>query len=135
MQTNITKTKKMQLTKAEEQIMQILWTMEEGTVQDILKGFTTDIPARTTVATVLKILEDKEFVCHRSEGRSNIYKALIDKDRYSKKQILGLVKDYFNGSFSSMVSFFAKEADISIEEMDQMIKETQQQLDEKESQK
>lgn len=123
----------MQLTKAEEQIMQILWSMEEGTVQDILKGFAEEVPARTTVATVLKILEDKDFVCHRTEGRSNIYRALVDKEKYSKKQIKDLVKDYFNGSFSSMVSFFAKETDISIEEMDAMIKETKLQLKNKES--
>lgn len=123
----------MQLTKAEEQIMQILWSMEEGTVQDILKGFAEEVPARTTVATVLKILEDKDFVCHRTEGRSNIYRALVNKEKYSKKQIKDLVKDYFNGSFSSMVSFFAKETDISIEEMDAMINETKLQLKNKES--
>lgn len=119
----------MQLTKAEEQIMQILWTMDEGTVQDILKGFSINIPARTTVATVLKILEDKDFVCHRTEGRTNVYRALVDKEKYSKKQIIDLVKDYFNGSFSSMVSSFAKETDISIEEMDKMIEETKKELE------
>ena len=96
----------MQLTKAEEQIMQILWQIEEGTVQDILKVFEKDIPARTTVATVLKILEDKNFVTHRSEGRSNLYKPVISKEKYSKKQLTGFIRDYFNVSFSSMISFF-----------------------------
>jgi predicted transcriptional regulator len=114
----------MQLTKAEEQIMQILWTMEEGTVQDILKGFEESKPARTTIATVLNILENKKFVEHRNESRSNIYKALISKEEYSKKQLFGFVKDYFNGSFSSMVSFFAKETNLSIEEMDKLMTET-----------
>lgn len=118
----------MQLTKAEEQIMQILWTMEEGTVQDILKGFVNDIPARTTVATILKILEDKDFVTHRTEARSNIYTALVSKDKYSKRQLTGFIKDYFDGSFSSMISFFAKESDISIEDMDRIIEETKQEL-------
>lgn len=119
----------MQLTKAEEQIMQILWDLGEGTVQDILKGFRTDIPARTTVATILKILEDKEFVNHRSEGRSNIYFPLVSKDRYSQKQLNSLIKDYFNGSFSTMVSFFAKETDMSIKEMDRIIEETKRELE------
>ncbi|MDR2947660.1 MAG: BlaI/MecI/CopY family transcriptional regulator [Prevotella sp.] len=120
----------MQLTKAEEQVMQILWTMEEGTVQDILKGFTESKPARTTIATVLSILENKNFVEHRTEGRVNIYKALILKEEYSKKQLFGFVKDYFNGSFSSMISFFAKETNLSIEEMDTLLEETRQALEE-----
>lgn len=118
----------MQLTKAEEQIMQILWTINEGTVQDILKSFIDNKPARTTIATVLSILENKNFVEHRSEGRVNIYKAIITKDDYSKGQLFGFVKNYFNGSFSSMISFFAKETNLSIEEMDKMLEETKQAL-------
>ncbi|MFV0537880.1 MAG: BlaI/MecI/CopY family transcriptional regulator [Dysgonomonas sp.] len=125
----------MQLTKAEEQIMQILWTMEEGTVQDILKEFVDSKPARTTIATVLSILENKNFVTHRSEGRLNIYKALVAKEDYSKKQLLGFVKDYFNGSFSSMISFFAKENNLTLEEMDHLLEETRQALDDKETDK
>lgn len=123
----------MQLTKAEEQIMQILWTMEEGTVQDILKKFDENKPARTTIATILSILENKNFVEHRSEGRSNIYKAVVTKEDYSKKQLFGFVKNYFNGSFSSMVSFFAKETNLSIEEMDKLLKETREALEEKDT--
>lgn len=123
----------MQLTKAEEQIMQILWTMEEGTVQDILKKFDENKPARTTIATILSILENKNFVEHRSEGRSNIYKAIVTKDDYSTKQLFGFVKNYFNGSFSSMVSFFAKETNLSIEEMDKLLKETRETLEEKDT--
>ena len=119
----------MQLTKAEEQIMQILWQIKEGTVQDILKVFKEDIPARTTVATVLKILEDKNFVTHRSEGRSNLYKPVISKEKYSKKQLTGFIRDYFNGSFSSMISFFAKESNVSLEEMDEIIEETKKELE------
>ena len=118
----------MQLTKAEEQIMQILWMMEEGTVQDILQHFDDNKPARTTIATVLSILENKDFVEHRSEGRTNIYKAVVSKEDYSKKQLFGFVKDYFNGSFSSMVSFFAKETNLSIDQMDKMLEETKEAL-------
>jgi len=125
----------MQLTKAEEQIMQILWTIEEGTVQDILKGFSDTKPARTTIATVLSILENKNFVEHRSEGRVNIYKALVAKEDYSKKQLFGFVKDYFNGSFSSMISFFAKENNLSIEEMDHLLEETRQAMEESQTDK
>lgn len=119
----------MQLTKAEEQIMQILWTINEGSVQDILKRFEGENkPARTTVATILSILENKKFVEHRSEGRTNIYKPVILKEDYSKRQLFGMVKDYFNGSFSSMFSFFAKETNLSIEDLDKMLEETRKAL-------
>ena len=122
----------MQLTKAEEQVMQILWTIEEGTVQDILSKFGENKPARTTIATILSILENKEFAEHRTEGRVNIYKATVSKDDYSKKQLFGFVKDYFNGSFSSMISFFAKETNLSVEEMDKLLEETREALSQEE---
>ena len=114
----------MHLTKAEEQIMQILWSLNEGTVQDILQGFIGNKPARTTIATVLNILENKNFVGHRSEGRSNIYQPLVTKEDYSKNQLSGFIKNYFDGSFSSMVSFFARENNLSIEQMDTLLKDT-----------
>lgn len=125
----------MQLTKAEEQIMQILWTLEEATVQDILKEFTKDKPARTTIATILGILETKEFVIHRTDGRSNVYWALIKKEDYSKKQLFGFLKNYFDGSFSSMTSFFAKEANLSIDDLDKLLEETKQSLRDEHSKK
>lgn len=125
----------MQLTKAEEQIMQILWTLEEATVQDILKEFTEDKPARTTIATVLGILETKEFITHRTEGRSNVYRPIIKKDDYSKKQLFGFLKNYFDGSFSSMTSFFAKETNLSIDDLDKLLDETKQALQEEQNKK
>lgn len=98
----------MNLTKAEEQIMHILWTMDEGTVQDILQKFPDNKPARTTVATVLSILENKNFVEHRTFGRVNVYRFKISKDDYSKKQLFGFLKNYFDGSFSSLASFLLR---------------------------
>lgn len=125
----------MQLTKAEEQIMQILWILEEATVQDILKEFVKEKPARTTIATILGILETKEFVTHRTDGRSNVYWALIKKEDYSKKQLFGFLKNYFDGSFSSMTSFFAKETNLSIEDLDKLLEETKQSLLEEKNRK
>lgn len=125
--------KTMQLTKAEEQIMQILWSIEEGTVQDILRRFESDKPARTTIATILSILENKGFVTHRTDGRSNVYKAIVSKEEYSKKQLFGMARDYFNGSFSSMFSFFAKEKNISLNELDEVIEETRKMLAEEDT--
>ena len=120
----------MQLTKAEEQVMQVLWTMEEATVQDILKDFTDKKPARTTIATILGILENKNFVSHKSYGRVNVYKAIVSKENYSKKQLFGFMKDYFDGSFSSLVSFFAKENNLSVEDLDNLLEETKEELKE-----
>lgn len=125
----------MQLTKAEEQIMHILWALEEATVQDILKEFTKDKPARTTIATILGILETKEFVAHRTDGRSNVYRAIIKKDDYSKKQLFGFLKNYFDGSFSSMTSFFAKETNLSIDDLDKLLEETRQVLQKEQNKK
>ena len=118
----------MQLTKAEEQIMQILWNLKEATVKEILDTFSENKPARTTVATILSILEDKNFVEHYTNGRINIYKPLVSKNNYSKKQLSSLVNDYFGGSFTSMVSFFATENNLDIEEIDQILKEAGKEL-------
>jgi len=119
----------MQLTKAEEQIMQILWTMDEATVQDILKKFENEKPARTTIATVLGILENKNFVTHKTDGRVNVYFPSVSKEEYSKKQLFGFLKNYFDGSFSTMASFFAKESNLTIEDLDKILEETKQAIE------
>lgn len=119
----------MQLTKAEEQLMHILWGIGKGTVQDILQRFDEPKPARTTVSTVLSILEGKNFVEHETVGRVNIYWAIVPKEEYSKKQLSSMVKNYFNGSFATMISFFAKENNLSIEDMDKIIGEIRDDLD------
>lgn len=117
-----------QLTKAEEQIMQILWSLGEGTVQDIRDKLADPKPARTTVSTVLTILENKGFASHHSLGRINNYIPLISKDDYSKSQLFGLLKNYFNNSFASMASFFAKESNYTIEELDTLLQNTKDEL-------
>lgn len=119
----------MQLTKAEEQIMQILWTLGKGSVQDIREKFESSKPARTTIATILSILETKNVVSHTTEGRSNIYYSLVEKEEYSKRQLFGVLTDYFDGSFSSMASFFAKESNLSLEDMDKLLEETRRELE------
>jgi predicted transcriptional regulator len=119
----------MQLTKAEEQIMQQLWTLGTASVQDIRERFDDAKPARTTVATILNILENKQFVTHSADRRSHIYAPLVSKEDYSKTQLFGFLKDYFNGSFSSMASFFAKEANLSLEEMDALLEDVRRELE------
>ena len=117
-----------QLTKAEEQVMHIVWNLEESTVQNILEQFVPPKPARTTIATVLGILENKGFVTHKTMGRVNVYYPSIEKRSYSKSQLFGVIKNYFNNSFTSMALFFAKETNLSIEELDALFEEAKEEL-------
>lgn len=112
-----------QLTKAEEDIMKILWDIEEGGVLDILEQLPEPKPAYNTVSTIVRILEDKTFVRYRKEGRIHIYIPLVKKTEYSNQSINKLIDGYFQGSFKSMVSFFMKKNDISISEMEAALKE------------
>jgi predicted transcriptional regulator len=118
----------LQLTKAEEQVMKILWEVELGTVQSILEKFEPPKPARTTVATVLSILENKGFACHENAKKGNIYSPLVKKADYTKSQLSGILKNYFDNSFASMASFFAKENNLSLEELDLLLEDTRNAL-------
>ncbi|HEX2919605.1 MAG TPA: BlaI/MecI/CopY family transcriptional regulator [Bacteroidales bacterium] len=114
----------MQLTKAEEQIMQILWKMEEGIVKQIRDEFPDPRPARNTVSTVVRILEKKGFVNHKSYGNIHVYYPLVSKEEYSKNQLFGLMESYFNNSFSALASFFAKEKNLSVNDLDRILNES-----------
>lgn len=118
----------MQLTKAEEQIMQHLWEKGEGMVKEIRDRFEEPKPARNTVSTVLRILEKKEFVSHKSYGNVHVYYPLITKGEYSKSQLFGLMKTYFNNSFPAMATFFAKEKDLTIQDLERLMEETKKEL-------
>lgn len=116
------------LTKAEEQIMQILWSLKEGVVKDVVDGFNEPRPAYTTVATVLKVLEKKGFVNSRKVGNVNLFFPKISKREYTGFQFSTLLKDYFNGSFPKMATFFARENNLSIKELEEMLKLTENEL-------
>ena len=116
------------LTKAEEQVMQILWNLEEAVVKDLVESFDLPRPAYTTIATVLKVLEKKEFVSHRKIGNTHLYTAQISKVEYTKFQLSNLLVNYFNDSFPKMATFFAKENDISIQDLEDIINETKNEL-------
>ncbi|MEI6274967.1 MAG: BlaI/MecI/CopY family transcriptional regulator [Prolixibacteraceae bacterium] len=118
----------MQLTKAEEQVMQILWDLGEGLVKDILDRFEEPKPARNTVSTVVRILEKKGFVGHKDYGKVFVYYPLVLKKEYSGKQLFGLMNNYFNNSFPAMASFFARENDLSIKDLELLLEETKREL-------
>jgi BlaI family penicillinase repressor len=117
-----------QLTKAEEQIMQALWETGPAFVKDMIEVMPEPKPHYNTVSTLIKILIEKGFVDYKAYGKSHQYFALVTKDAYSHKTVNNIVKGYFDGSFSNMVSFFVKEKELSISELEkliQKIKDTQ----------
>jgi BlaI family transcriptional regulator, penicillinase repressor len=118
----------MQLTKAEEQIMQILWEMKDGLVKDIRDSFNDPKPARNTVSTVLRVLEKKGYVGHKAYGNVHLYHPLVSKNDYSKSQLFGLLESYFNNSFPAMASFFAREKDLTLKELNELLEDTKSEL-------
>lgn len=110
-----------QLTKAEEQFMQVLWDLEKGSVQDIIDQLPEPKPAYNTVSTIIRILESKDFVGHKPKGRGYIYYPIIKKTDYSNLSLQKLVDGYFGGSFKSMVSFFVKKNDVDINELESIL--------------
>lgn len=120
--------KKVQLTKAEEEVMQILWDMGSGLVRDIRDRFGDPKPARNTVSTVLRILEKKGFVAHESLGNVHRYYALLDKSEYSRSQLLRLMDSYFNNSFPAMASMFVNASDLSAKELEELLEETRKEI-------
>ncbi len=118
----------MQLTKAEEQIMQILWDMGEGMVRDIRDRFDEPKPARNTVSTIIRVLEAKGIVSYRADGNTHIYFPLVSKREYSKRQLFSLMKNYFDNSFPQMATFFAREKELTIDELEQLLNATKDEL-------
>jgi len=114
-----------QLTKAEEQVMQILWDLNEGVIKEVVEGFEEPRPAYTTVATVLKVLEKKGFVDHKTIGNVHVYYALVTKRDYTRFQFSTLLKDYFHGSFPKLATFFALENNLSMKDLEEMLRMNQ----------
>jgi BlaI family transcriptional regulator, penicillinase repressor len=111
-----------ELTKAEEQIMMILWKIGKGFVKDILEHFDEPKPAYNTVSTIVRILQEKGFVRHQAYGRTHQYYPVVSKTEYSKMHLGSFINSYFSNSFEQMVSFFAHEKQISVKEMEEILK-------------
>ncbi|MEI7736833.1 MAG: BlaI/MecI/CopY family transcriptional regulator [Ferruginibacter sp.] len=111
------------LTKAEEQIMQVIWKLNKAFLREILDELPAPKPHSNTVATIIKILVEKEFVGITVFGRTHQYYPLISKETYSKGTMKSLVKGYFDGSFSNAVSFMVKENNISLDELELLLKQ------------
>jgi BlaI family transcriptional regulator, penicillinase repressor len=116
-----------ELTRAEDQVMQILWKLEKAFVKDIVEQMPEPKPAYNTVSTIVRILETKGFVDHKAYGKTHEYFPLITKDKYTKFYLNNLIKGYFNGSFNNLVSFFAKENKLSTQEVEKLLNEIKDQ--------
>jgi predicted transcriptional regulator len=113
------KEKKKQLTKAETQVMNIMWGLPEqqGFIQDIIDRYPEPKPAYTTILTFMKILTDKGFVKPERVGKANRFSPLVSKDDYTYSFISDVKDTFFDGSFTSLVSFFAKKEQYTDEEL------------------
>lgn len=109
-----------EITKAQEEILMALWRIKEGAVSDILEGLPEPKPAYNTVATVIKVLEKKEYVSHKTFGKTNVYYPVVSDNDYAKNILKDTVKGFFNGSLNQMVSFFVKNKDLSIIELEEL---------------
>jgi predicted transcriptional regulator len=119
------------LTKAEEQIMQVLWKLEKAFLREIVEAMPAPKPHQNTVATLLKILVEKEFAGITVLGRHHQYEALVGKEEYSKRTMKQMVKGYFEGSFSNVVSFMVRENNISVEELESLLAQIKKQQNQK----
>lgn len=112
--------KQPELTRAEEEVMQILWNLGKGFVNDVLEHYPEPRPAYNTVSTIIRILEKKNFIDHRAFGKTHEYFPLISKQDYTRQFMGNVVKGYFDDSLNKMVSFFTGDESMTIKEMEEV---------------
>lgn len=118
-----------ELTKAEEQIMQLLWEQEKAFVKDIVEEMPDPKPAYNTVSTIIRILEKKGFIGHNAYGKTHEYFPLISRKDYTSTYMKSFIRNYFSGSFQEMVSFFAKEDKMSVADLDELMDDVKRDLE------
>lgn len=116
------------LTKAEEEVMQILWKLEKALVKDVIDKLACPKPAYNTVSTVVRVLEKKGFVSHKAYGNTYEYYPLITKKEYASIHFKDFMANYFNNSFPKMAAFFAQENNLSINDLQEIIKLTEMEM-------
>jgi BlaI family transcriptional regulator, penicillinase repressor len=110
----------MELSKAEKQLMEIIWKKEKVFMKDILEAYPEPKPATTTIATLLKRIQDKEFVAYRLFGNSRQYYPLVKKKDYFSKHVKGIIKNYFEDSPLDFASFFTTSTNLSASELEKL---------------
>lgn len=109
------------LTNKEEEIMHIIWKLEKAFVKDVLAEITEDQPHYNTLSTIVRNLEEKGYVSYLAYGKTHQYFPIVSKEAYKKRFMSTAIENYFNNSYKNVVSFFAKEEKISIEELKDII--------------
>lgn len=120
-----------EITKAQEEILKAIWDTENGAVSDILERLPDPKPAYNTVATVIKVLERKGYVSHKTYGKTNVYHALVTRKDYAYHIVKGAIAGFFNGSLNQMVSPLIKNKEISIGELEELKKMLESEIENK----
>jgi len=110
------------LTKREEEVMQVIWDLERALVNDIIPELAVPDLPYTTISSIVRILEKKGFVDHKSYGKTHEYFPIITKEEYRKSQMKTFVKNYFDSSYKNVVSYFAENDEIGLEDLKEIIK-------------
>jgi predicted transcriptional regulator len=118
-----------ELTKAEEQVMQLLWQKERAFVKDLIEEMPEPKPAYNTVSTIIRILEKKGFVGHTAYGKTHEYHPLVSKKEYTRSFMKNFMRNYFSGSFKEMVSFFAKQDNMSLSDLNELMDDVKRDLE------
>jgi BlaI family transcriptional regulator, penicillinase repressor len=118
-----------ELTKAEEQVMQILWKLEKGFVKDMVDEMPEPKPAYNTVSTIVRILEKKGFVDHNAFGKTHEYFPAVSREEYTRSYMRNFMRNYFSGSFKEMVSFFAKNDNMSLTDLDELMNDVKRDIE------
>ena len=122
-----------ELTKAEEQVMQLLWDVEKGFVKDIVERFDDPKPAYNTVSTIIRILETKGFIDHKAYGKTHEYFPTVSREEYRKTYFKNFLTGYFGNSFKQLVSFISKDENLSINELEELKQMVEKEIKAKET--
>ena len=117
-----------EITKAQEDLLKAIWSIKEGAVSDILESLPEPRPAYNTVATVIKVLEKKGYVSHRTYGKTNVYFPVVDRKEYAQYVLKNTFKGLFNSSLNQLVSTFVKSKDISLSELEELKEMLEQEI-------
>jgi predicted transcriptional regulator len=109
-----------EITKAQEDLLKALWTIKEGAVSDILESLPEPRPAYNTVATVIKVLEKKGYVSHRTFGKTNVYFSVVSRKDYAQHVLKNTFSGLFNSSLNQLVSTFVKSREVSLNELEEL---------------
>lgn len=121
---------KKKLTTAEEEVMQILWDLGKGFVKDVIDRMPDPKPPYNTVSTVIRVLEKKEFINHKQYGNTYEYYPAVSREEYARVHFNGFLSGYFNNSFPKMAAFFARENNLSMSELQEIMRLTEEELKE-----